>query len=101
MVQVSASATAADVTLSVRDTGCGIAEADQARVFEKFEQVTGGRMRAAGGTGLGLALTKALVELHGGTIGLQSELGIGTNGDRQTAGRAQPRSAGAVTLPSA
>ena len=78
VVQVSASATAADVTLSVRDTGCGIAEADQVRVFEKFEQVAGGRMRAAGGTGLGLALTKALVELHGGTIDLQSELGIGT-----------------------
>jgi signal transduction histidine kinase len=78
VVQVSASATAEEVTISVRDTGCGIAEADQARVFEKFEQVAGGRMRTAEGTGLGLALTKALVELHGGTIDLQSELGKGT-----------------------
>ena len=78
VVHVSASATAEEVCLSVRDTGCGIAQADQARVFEKFEQVAGGRMRAAEGTGLGLALTKALVELHGGTISLQSELGKGT-----------------------
>ncbi|MFI5267230.1 MAG: ATP-binding protein [Chloroflexota bacterium] len=77
-VDVSASRTTEEVTLSVRDTGCGIAEEDLARVFEKFEQVGGGRMRGVEGTGLGLAVTKALVELHGGTIGLQSELGKGT-----------------------
>jgi signal transduction histidine kinase len=77
-VRVTAETTAEEVTISVRDTGCGIPKEDQARVFEKFEQVAGGRMRAAEGTGLGLALTKALVELHGGTIGLESEPGKGT-----------------------
>lgn len=67
-----------DVQISVSDTGGGIAEENQMRIFERFEQVDrtdGGREK---GTGLGLAIAKELVELHGGTILVQSELGKGS-----------------------
>ena len=64
--------------LSVRDTGIGIAPEDQAAVFEEFRQVGGPAAQQLEGTGLGLALAKRFVELHGGTIGVQSEVGKGT-----------------------
>ncbi|MDI6784995.1 MAG: ATP-binding protein, partial [bacterium] len=66
------------VRISVQDTGIGIAEEDQARIFNEFEQVDGSRARKYEGTGLGLALTKRLVELHGGNIWVESEIGKGT-----------------------
>lgn len=56
----------------VRDTGVGIAPEDQDRVWKEFEQVDSGLARQESGTGLGLPLTRKLVELHGGTIRLQS-----------------------------
>jgi len=62
----------------VRDTGIGIAPEDQAVVFEEFKQVGRDRMRKAEGTGLGLALTKRFVELHGGAIRLESSPGKGS-----------------------
>ncbi|MEA1674338.1 ATP-binding protein [Nitrospirillum sp. BR 11163] len=65
-----------DVVLRVEDTGIGIAPEDQARVLEPFQQVAG--QNAAQGTGLGLPLTKRLVELHGGTLRLFSAPGVGT-----------------------
>ena len=64
--------------IRVTDTGCGIDPAEQNLVFEKFTQVDGSATRAAEGTGLGLAITKKLVELHGGTIGVESVLGHGS-----------------------
>ena len=57
----------------VTDTGNGIKAEDQARIFDAFEQVDSSHAREHGGTGLGLALTRKLVELHGGTIGVESE----------------------------
>jgi signal transduction histidine kinase len=59
--------------ITVTDTGVGIKAEDQARTFEAFEQVDSSYARDQGGTGLGLALTKKLVELHGGTISVASE----------------------------
>ncbi|MEV6596682.1 response regulator [Actinoplanes sp. NPDC051346] len=65
-----------DIAISVADTGPGISEADQQRVFEEFQQVGEAHSRA-GGTGLGLALTRRLVHAHGGRIELQSQPGHG------------------------
>src|SRR5881296_838698 len=59
--------------IMVADTGIGIKPEDQARVFDAFEQVDSSYAREQGGTGLGLALTRKLVELHGGTIRVESE----------------------------
>src|SRR5438093_3966680 len=64
--------------ISVADTGVGIAPADQAVIFEEFRQVGGDGARRPEGTGLGLALTKRFVELHGGRIGVTSEVGKGS-----------------------
>ncbi len=66
------------VAFSVTDTGVGIASGDQELVFEEFRQVGSDYTRKAEGTGLGLALTKRFVELHGGTIRLESEPGKGS-----------------------
>ena len=61
------------VTLSVKDTGIGISRDSLARVFEMFAQVKSSQDRSEGGLGIGLALSKGLVELHGGTIEARSE----------------------------
>jgi len=66
------------VEISVADTGIGIAPEDQAAVFEEFRQVGTDYARKREGTGLGLALARRLVELHGGTLTLQSEIGKGS-----------------------
>jgi two-component system sensor histidine kinase ChiS len=67
------------VRVSVRDTGIGIAKTDQARIFERFVQLDGSASREFPGTGLGLALAKELVELHGGQIHVESEAGKGSH----------------------
>lgn len=64
--------------LIVEDTGIGIPEKEQERIFERFYRVDKSRSRETGGTGLGLAIVKHIVELHGGVIELQSSLGVGT-----------------------
>lgn len=64
--------------LQVADTGIGIALADIPQVLTPFQQVDSDLNRKYEGTGLGLPLTKSLVELHGGSLGLQSELDVGT-----------------------
>jgi signal transduction histidine kinase len=64
--------------LQVRDTGIGIQPQDQALVFEEFRQASGDVLRKSEGTGLGLALVKRFVELHGGHVTLQSTPGRGS-----------------------
>jgi signal transduction histidine kinase len=66
------------VWVAVRDTGIGISPEDQARLFQAFSQVDSSARRQQQGTGLGLALAKQLVELHGGTIGVDSVVGTGS-----------------------
>jgi two-component system sensor histidine kinase/response regulator len=62
----------------VEDTGIGIPASAQSILFEKFQQLESARQREYQGTGLGLALTKQLVELHGGSIKVTSEVGVGS-----------------------
>jgi signal transduction histidine kinase len=66
------------VWVSVADTGIGIAPADMPKLFQEFSQVDSSASRQAQGTGLGLALSKKLVEMHGGTIGAESLPGRGS-----------------------
>jgi signal transduction histidine kinase len=66
------------VEIAVSDTGVGIAPEDQAAIFEEFRQVGTDYVRKREGTGLGLALTKRFVELHGGQIRVESEVGKGS-----------------------
>ena len=69
---------AGGVTFTVADTGIGIAPHQLERVLEPFGQVENIMTRTHAGTGLGLPLCKALAELHGGTLALESEVGSGT-----------------------
>jgi two-component system sensor histidine kinase BaeS len=62
----------------VADTGIGIAVEHQERIFERFYQVDGSMRRRYGGSGLGLALVKEIVEAHGGRVAVRSELGQGS-----------------------
>jgi len=64
--------------LTVRDTGPGIADADQERIFGEFQQIDNSNTRKKGGTGLGLAISKRMVEMQGGTISVDSVLGQGS-----------------------
>jgi two-component system, sensor histidine kinase and response regulator len=68
----------ADVFMQVVDSGIGIAPESQSMIFEKFQQLDSYRRRDYDGTGLGLAVTKQLVELHGGSIEVESDLGQGS-----------------------
>ncbi|MFT4924827.1 MAG: signal transduction histidine kinase/ligand-binding sensor domain-containing protein [Phenylobacterium sp.] len=76
-VTVSAKACDDRLTISVTDTGIGIATEHFDDIFESFEQLAGHSKRPHSGTGLGLAVSKQLVELHGGTLGVTSRLGQG------------------------
>ncbi|HEX6547405.1 MAG TPA: ATP-binding protein [Candidatus Dormibacteraeota bacterium] len=77
-VSVSARRDRRGIVIEVADTGIGIAAKDQAAIFREFHQLDAGRARGRDGAGLGLALTKRLVELHGGSLGVTSELGKGS-----------------------
>ena len=67
-----------DLVFSVKDTGIGIPEEAQMRVFERFYRVDKSRSKQIGGTGLGLSIVKHVVEYHEGRVELDSTLGLGT-----------------------
>ena len=67
-----------DLVVSVADTGPGIAAKDQQRIFEPFQQADVSTRRRHGGSGLGLTISKQFIEMHGGSLWLESELGAGT-----------------------
>ncbi len=79
LVPLPAHSTQAEwVCISVTDTGIGISPADRDRLFQPFVQIDSSLSRQYEGTGLGLALVKQMVELHGGYVTLESELGVGS-----------------------
>lgn len=75
---VPTSSSQGDLTFKVEDTGIGIAEDDLHSVFRPFTQIDGSLTRQKGGTGIGLSITKALVELMGGRVGVKSIPGVGS-----------------------
>ena len=76
---LSQTPTTAKIRFTVKDTGLGIAPEDTSKLFSPFTQVDASITRRYGGTGLGLAICKQLVTLMGGEIGVESQLGIGSN----------------------
>ncbi|MFN4156222.1 MAG: sensor histidine kinase [Paracoccaceae bacterium] len=78
VVKVSVETLGPRIRISVHDNGVGIPAGAKERVFGKFSQVDSSDVRKVGGTGLGLNITKQIVELHNGTIDYESELGVGS-----------------------
>src|SRR6266542_1301468 len=77
-VKIKASAANGTFTVAVRDTGPGIADSDQAKIFEEFQQADNSSTKMKGGTGLGLAIAKRIIEMHGGRLWVESSLGQGS-----------------------
>jgi signal transduction histidine kinase len=76
-VVVRTSAEAGFLRCEVADTGVGIAAEDQPKLFQRFSQLDMSNTRSAGGAGLGLSIVKAIVNAHGGEVGIHSEPGQG------------------------
>ncbi len=77
-IKISARQADGSFTVAVSDTGPGIAPSDQAKIFEEFQQADNSLTKAKGGTGLGLAISRRIVEMHGGRIWVESEPGKGS-----------------------
>jgi GAF domain-containing protein len=77
-VAIKAEAHNGSFHVSVRDTGPGISSADQARLFQEFQQADNAITKKKGGTGLGLAISKRIIEMHGGRIWVESQPGQGS-----------------------
>ncbi|MEA2812478.1 MAG: hypothetical protein QOI93_175, partial [Rhodospirillaceae bacterium] len=77
-VEIQAARAGDRFEIAVVDTGPGIAPADQARIFDEFQQLDNTSTRRKGGTGLGLSISRHIVELHGGRIAVESEVGRGS-----------------------
>ncbi len=77
-VRIKASATAGNIRVEVSDTGRGIPEDQLSRVFDRFYRVDESRTAVSGGAGLGLSIVKSIMDLHGGTVEIQSKVGQGT-----------------------
>jgi two-component system phosphate regulon sensor histidine kinase PhoR len=71
-IQISARAAENEVIIAVKDSGCGIEKSHLSRIFERFYVVDKARTRKLGGTGLGLAIVKHIVNLHGGSVSVES-----------------------------
>ncbi|MAT80297.1 MAG: hypothetical protein CMJ29_01460 [Phycisphaerae bacterium] len=67
-----------DIEIAVRDTGAGIPAEHLSRLFERFYRVDSGRSREQGGTGLGLSIVKHIALIHGGQVGVESQVGVGS-----------------------
>ncbi|MCL2744281.1 MAG: ATP-binding protein, partial [Planctomycetaceae bacterium] len=77
-VTISAEVQGNEVAVHIKDTGIGIEEKSYEKIFESFEQADGSTAREYGGSGLGLSITKKIVELHGGKITVESKIGSGS-----------------------
>jgi len=77
-IAIKAEANNGSFHVSVRDTGPGISSADQAKLFQEFQQADNAITRKKGGTGLGLAISKRIIEMHGGRIWVESQPGQGS-----------------------
>jgi len=77
-VSIKASAANGSFTVAVHDTGPGISESDQTKIFEEFQQADNSSTRTKGGTGLGLTIARKIIEMHGGRLWVESTLGIGS-----------------------
>ena len=77
-ITIKASAADGAYNLAVQDTGPGISEADQEKLFQEFQQADNSITKTKGGTGLGLAISKRIIEMHGGRIWVESRPGQGS-----------------------
>jgi signal transduction histidine kinase len=78
LVEIEVRPEGSNAVLTVGDDGPGIAEADRARVFERFVRLDAHRARSGGGTGLGLAIVSEVVASHGGSVTIEDRPGGGT-----------------------